>query len=255
MSDPIKHKFRSHPLIYPEKKICLFFSAKAGCTFATKWFFYQQGLLDEALAYNKWVHEYRRNIYNKTATYKKELNHVNSSKYIRIKLVRSPYQRAVSSYIHAVMHNHINTEITEFLARPLTQEHRFSFEEFISFLEETGVQDCNPHNRVQALQVELQNKLSFSYIIKLENSYADFKDIENKFNLKISDFETLSESHHHRKKISSEEFNGDKILGRINKYFFEYASFYNKTLKNQVAKLYACDFSQYQYDIDEFTCM
>ncbi|MGK0296817.1 MAG: hypothetical protein ACI9XC_000410 [Gammaproteobacteria bacterium] len=252
MSVPIKHKFRSHPLIYPEKKICLYFSAKAGCTLATKWFFYQQGLLNEALAYNAWVHEYRRFIYNKTATYKNELNQVKSSEYFRIKLVRSPYQRAVSSYIHAVMHNHINTEMTEFLARPLTAEHRFSFEEFISFLEKTGVQDCNPHNRVQALPEEQENKLSFSYIIKIENSHAEFKEIEKKLNLKNSDFESLSESYHHRKKVPSEGYNGDKIMGRINKLFFEYESFYNKSLKDQVAKLYACDFFQYQYKIDEF---
>ena len=252
MSDPIKKKFRSHPLIYPEKKICLYFSAKAGCTLATKWFFYQQDLLKEALAHNAWVHEYRRSIYNKTACYKKELNQVNSKKYVRIKLVRSPYQRAVSSYIHAVMNNHINTEIADFLARPLTAEHRFSFEEFISFLEKTGVHDCNPHNRIQALQEEQQNKLSFSYIIKLENAHAEFKEIEKKLDLKISDFESLAESHHHRIKTPSEEYNGDKIMGRINKIFFEYATFYNTSLKDRVARLYACDFSQYQYKIDEF---
>jgi hypothetical protein len=242
----------SFPLIYPEKKLCLFFSAKSGCTFATKWFFYQQGLLDQALAYNKFVHEYRRHIYVKSEIYKNELKHVLSDDYIRIKLVRSPYTRAVSSYIHAIKSNHVDTEISTFLNRPLTEKCRFSFEEFISFLEKTGVIFCNPHNRIQALPEELQNKLSFSYIIKLENAMHEFKKLETKLNLKKADLESLSKSFHHRIKLPSNEYNGNKHLGRLDNTFYAYESFYNDTLKDKVMKLYSSDFTQYQYKVDAF---
>jgi hypothetical protein len=231
--------------------LALFFSAKAGCTFATKWLFYQMGILDEALAYSHFVHVYRRNVYNKSETYKHALNQVYLPDYTRIKLVRSPYQRAVSSFIHAIKNNHVDIEISNFLDRPLTDSRRFSFEEFITFLENTGVQYCNPHHRMQALPEELQNKLSFAYIVKLEDSLHEFKLIEKALDLKPADLDMLSQSFHHREKKSSDIFNGDKILGRLEKQYYEYTSFYNDALKQSVAKLYACDFSQYHYDIDE----
>ena len=246
-----KPRIHSRPLIYPEKKLSLFFNAKAGCTFATKWFFYQMEILDEALAYNKFVHAYRRDIYNKSEFYKNELKQVFSNDYTRIKLVRSPYQRAVSSYIHAIVNNHIDDEISDFLDRPLTDAKRFSFEEFISFLEHTGVQYCNPHNRLQALPDEWQNKLSFTYTIKIENSLHEFRKIEKELGLKTSDIEALSQSFHHREKIPSTSYNGNKILGRLDQKYYIYESFYNNSMKRRVADLYAFDFSQYGYKVEE----
>ena len=241
----------SHPLIFPEKKLCLFFTPKAGCTFATKWFFYQQGILDNALAYNPFVHDYRRDVYIKNKSYKNERKHIFSDDYTRIKLVRSPFQRAVSSYINAILSEYITKEISSFLERSLSRESRFSFEEFISFLEKIGVQNCNPHSRVQVLVEEQKNNLSFAHIVKLENSFTEFRHLEKILRLKTSDLATLSDSFHHNIKIPSTSFNGDKVLGQINTGYYEYKSFYNDSLRERVAILYSSDFLQYGYNNDE----
>ena len=48
------------PLQQPGFPVAVCWSAKSGCTTVLKWFLAQTGLLDEALAYNDWIHAYRQ---------------------------------------------------------------------------------------------------------------------------------------------------------------------------------------------------
>lgn len=239
------------PLIYPEKKICLFVNEKAGCTFAIKWFFFQQGLLEDALAYDAWIHKYRYDIYYKQDKYRLNFLSIRSRKYSRIKLVRSPYQRAVSSYIHAIKTNYAGKELSEFLGREITHFKTFTFEEFVAFLEQTGVRKCNPHHRIQAETAELNGSLKIDRVIRLENANPEFRRLEDDFCLKASDLESFSQSLHHRKRVVSDEYCGDKEYPKREQTFSQYQSFYNDDLMRKVADIYACDFRQYNYPVDE----
>lgn len=239
------------PLIYPEKKLCLFVNEKAGCTFAIKWFFFQQGILEDALAYNEWIHKYRYDIYYKQDKYRLSFLAIDSRKYTRIKLVRSPYQRAVSSYIHAVKTNYAGKELSQFLGREITPTNTFTFEEFVAFLEQTGVRKCNPHHRIQAEKAELTGSLKIDRIIRLEDSYPEFRRLENDFGLKASDLDSYSHSLHHRKRVASDEYCGNKIYPKRERTFSEYQAFYNAALMEKIANIYACDFKQYNYPVDE----
>ncbi len=60
--------FLNQNLVSSDARLILGFSPKAGCSVAVKWFFYHQGLLDEALAYHRWVHRYRQDVFQ--ASYK-----------------------------------------------------------------------------------------------------------------------------------------------------------------------------------------
>jgi hypothetical protein len=51
--------------------------------------------------------------------------------------------------------------------------------------------------------------------------------------------------------MPSNTFNGDRIFGKKDRQFYEYRTFYNDNLRDRVARLYACDFSQYRYDVNE----
>lgn len=84
--------------------------------------FFQLGLLNEALDYHHWVHNYRIDIYYKQKEYLANLNSVLSPDYLRIKLVRSPYQRAVSSYIHAIRTRYATEDLSRFLQRDVSDE-------------------------------------------------------------------------------------------------------------------------------------
>ncbi len=46
-------RFGGLPLVDPEFRFMLFFSAKVGSTFITKWFFEQTGKLDEAMKFSE----------------------------------------------------------------------------------------------------------------------------------------------------------------------------------------------------------
>ena len=80
------------PLIDSQNRFILYITPKAGCTFATKWFFEQQGILDEALRYNKWIHAYRIHVHYKKPEYWADLKRALSKRVSVIKLVRCPYQ-------------------------------------------------------------------------------------------------------------------------------------------------------------------
>lgn len=239
------------PLILPDKKICLFVNEKAGCTFATKWFFFQQGILDEALAYNEWIHRYRYDVYYKSDHYRSSFLSIFSNNFTRIKLVRSPYQRAVSSYIHAIRTKYANRELAEFLGRVIDIDNTFSFEEYLAYLEQTGVRKCNPHHRIQAEKTELSGTLKIDRLIRLEDSMPEFRRLEDEFGLLASDLTSLSQSIHHRKRVDDEEFCGDRKFIQRERNFSQFQSFYNEKLKQKVANLYACDFKLYGYPIDE----
>lgn len=258
--------FRSHylvmkinintlPLIYPEKKICLFLNEKAGCTFATNWFFFQQNLLADALDYHFWIHNYRYDVYYKQKKYKANLTSILSDEYTRIKLVRSPYQRVVSSYIHAVKTTYAIDELSNFLGREINNDNKFTFEEFIGFLEATGVEDCNPHHRTQVEKLEKSGILTIDRVIKLEDASTGFKQLEKDLDLKESDqnsiLASISELSHHRQRVSGDEYCGNRMYNQFDTTFGEYTAFYNETLKNKVAGLYEQDFNQYNYSIDE----
>jgi len=239
------------PLIHPEKKLCLFVNEKAGCTFATKWFFFQLGILDEALNYDDWIHKYRYDVYYRSDNYRSSFISIFSNKHTRLKLVRSPYQRAVSSYIHAIRTSYAMKEISGFLGREINDTNTFTFEEFVAYLEKTGVRKCNPHHRIQTEKAELNGSLKIDGIIRLEESMAEFRLIENKYGLKISDLELLSKSPHHRKRVENEEYCGNRKFVKREKSFSQYQAFYDDRLKQKVASLYACDFNQYNYPVDE----
>lgn len=239
------------PLICPETKICLFVNEKAGCTFATKWLFFHLGILDEALEYDNWIHKYRYDIYYKSDSYRLNFLSIFSRRYTRIKLVRSPYQRAVSSYIHAIRTSYANRELSEFLGREIDETDTFTFEDYLAYLEKTGVRRCNPHHRIQAEKAELSGSLKIDRLIRLEESTEEFRRIEDEFGLQPSDLESLSQSAHHRNRIDSEEYCGNRKFGKREKKFSQYQSFYNDNLKEKVANLYACDFKQYNYPVDE----
>ena len=246
-----KTGIKTLPLIYPDKKICLFVNEKSGCTFATKWLFFHLGILDEAMEYDNWIHKYRYDIYYKQDRYRLNFISIFSNKYTRMKLVRSPYQRAVSSYIHAIRTRYATQELSRFLDREVNDENTFTFEEFVAYLEKTGVRKCNPHHRAQAEKAELTGYLKIDRVVKLEGSIAEFRRIEDEYCLKPSDLDSLSKSAHHHNRIESNEYCGDRKFSKREKNFNQYQSFYNDELKDKIANLYASDFYQYNYPVDE----
>ncbi|RMG73749.1 MAG: hypothetical protein D6711_10295 [Chloroflexi bacterium] len=240
------------PLFFKDKKLALFWSAKAGCTFAIKWFFFQIGCLEAASFYHKWIHKYRQEVFYESQGYKLHIQDILKPDTNIIKFVRNPYARVVSSYIHAINTGYEDKRISVFLNRVIDQDNGFSFIEFIDYLESIDLRNCNGHHKIQVHISEAEKLVNINYIIRLENSFEELKKIEFQLGLKSSNLTELSSSHHHSIRDRDNSFCGDRrfCVSKLNKnrYFPKSPCFYNEDLKNRVNKLYELDFNTYQYD-------
>jgi hypothetical protein len=221
----------SKPLIDRKNKIIMSWSAKAGCTVAVKMFFHHMGILHKALAHEKKLggnfpdtSMYRRKVFYKKfgAPTKVELA---SPKYFKFKVVRNPYTRAVSSYIHAIN----------------LKKFQGSFAAFIRKLSRRGVEHSDHHWRQQLRE----NPKLFDRIVKLENLDAEMEAINK---LIGSKFKTNFSSDHHLKKTKVKKFVGHKAFKPEVKKIPDYRYFYNKKILAAVSKLYKADIMAYKYE-------
>ncbi|MBA2490592.1 MAG: sulfotransferase family 2 domain-containing protein [Gammaproteobacteria bacterium] len=127
------------PIVDSRHKVVLLWSAKAGCTFAVKWMLGHMGLLQEALAHHRWVHHYRIQKLYKSAAHKAAVRDFvdEPAGYRFVKIVRNPFKRALSSYIHASQCGYEDVPMATFLGRAVDAENRYSFREFVGYLETT----------------------------------------------------------------------------------------------------------------------
>jgi hypothetical protein len=247
------------PLFSSQHQLAVFWSAKAGCTFICKWFFYQIGLLDTALSFNPWVHHFRINTFYKQDRYKKSICELLDGQVRIIKLVRNPYARAVSSYIHAIRTQYDDKNIRKFFGYSSKQEYEFSFRDFVAFLKTTDLLSCDEHHGVQTHLSEQRGLIKPYYIIKLENSFSQLKLIEKKLGLLESNLLSLRESEHHTVRQKTKDFVGDipfnyqnSISGNF-RNFPSHECFYDYSLMKEVANLYRVDFQLYGYDTDSLS--
>jgi hypothetical protein len=240
-------------LLSRKHRLLLLWSAKAGCTFAVKWFLHHEGLLQESLNYSPWVHNYRQDIFYNKVNYRQLIENpleiLNSQKLTIVKVVRNPYTRAVSSYLHASKHLGLSQPILAFLNK--SDHEKFSFREFVDYLESINLEDCNIHWEIQQSPAEKVETLPIHRIIKLEESQIALKELEIELNLKSADIILLRESNHHTIEIeNSKDYCSDstdfKTEGAI-LYRPPYKKFYDLELQQRIFDLYKNDFVAYGY--------
>lgn len=237
------------PIIYPEKNLALMFSAKAGCTFAIKWFFHQMGILETASAYHPWVHRYRIEKLYRRSDYGLDLKRLLNNEFTVIKIVRNPYARAVSSYIHALTHGYENRAIAEMLRQNEEPGMSFSFNDFLHYLSTIDLSACNVHHRLQVQGPELAGILKVTEVVKLETSNAHLRAVEKRYGLLPCSAGQFSTSAHYTSRSDMDGYWGSKAFGG-GEQDMTYPSdrgFYNRRLKQQVAQLYHRDFEAYGY--------
>lgn len=236
------------PLIDLDRRLCLLFSNKAGCTTLTKWFFQQTGRLAAALRYHPWVHRYRIEVYLGEPGYREALAQIHRPDLHRAKLVRSPYSRAVSAYLHAIRSTYADYALSEFLGRAINAVSRFSFAEFVRYLESCDITCCDPHFRQQCSPAEQSGDLQIDRLMRLESLQSDLAGLEASLGLPSTDLESLSRSpHHNRRESASGEFCGQRVFSSNRRGYPPFHDFYDENLRSRVHHLYAADFARYDY--------
>lgn len=241
---------RSHVAFVESANLAVMWSYKAACTTVIKWVFQQNGLLPEAMAYNSWVHKYRLREYQKSERYLSRLKRLSRGSFEVVKIVRDPLDRAVSSYIHAYRHGYDDAAIAKVVQRPLSWHKRFSFREFVAYLEQSDLQNCNPHHRIQTSPIERHVLFGTqpSRIIRIEDGLnAALSELERRLGLPPTDFTNpVFESDHHTVRTAPAGLAADLVYIPRNAVP-PAAMFYDPALAAKIALLYAEDFSRYAY--------
>lgn len=243
--------------------IILFWSQKSGCTILAKWFFFQLGLLDQALQYNPWVHYYREQVYEKQKDHQKNLIQDLIQGKKTIKLVRNPYHRAVSSFLGLARMSFLGKarrrkeweKIKKTLYNIKKYDDRefqesINFKQYLYYLKNTGTKVVliNAHRGQQYICNE---ETYVSNYIYLENFVNSIHNIEKKYEL-LESPETVFESQHHCSHLMKNTENytealiSKKLLTR--KSFPSYDSFYDQETTELVNELFKEDFKMYGYE-------
>lgn len=221
-------------------------SAKSGSLFGLSWFFYQAGLWEDVKNHPKWAHHYRQNVYYKSPGYPASYRSFFASPktYTKIKLVRNPYSRAVSSYIHTLR----TPEILYKDTKNRFTETEFSFETFLNEVEKLGTRSCDLHYRTQTHEYERQSQWDYEHIIQLESAFQDIPKLEKEYNLKTSPVKKFRESEHNSlRKKEGKHFVGNTAFASGYIKHSPYPYFYNTELAQKVQELYAEDFKNFGY--------
>lgn len=157
---PLTRRLRQSPLplIDPNHRMLVSWSAKSACTHVLVWHFDRLGLLEEAEAYHSWLHRYREEKYHSSTWYqaaRRLVEREDTVSWTFVKVVRDPVRRCISSYRHALKHGYEDALMSRKLGREIGHITGFSFETFLDYLARINLHKCNIHHRVQRHSLDL----------------------------------------------------------------------------------------------------
>jgi hypothetical protein len=216
---------------HQKQNLIVIWQAKASCTIVNKMYFEQEGLLDKALKYSNWIHDYRKIYTKNNKILRKEGILSKNTKYIQF--VVNPYRRVVSGYIHCMKYKYLKID-----------NYNISFEQFIDILMNNNIND--DHHNLQLFYLYKNKNIEY---IKMEyiDKYLDYINKKYELNYKIH-----MSDHNSEKYDIPDEFIGKKMWNEIEKIPKNYYNFYNKNIKKKVEILYKLDLKIFKYTWEEF---
>jgi len=240
------------PLIDPSKRMIVLFSPKSACTNVVIWFFHQLGHAAAAQDYDRWPHKYRGNVYYKSALYRRAFQH-DLSRYFLLRVVRDPFERAVSSFRHVHRLGSADRLIGQVLGRKDIATAGLSFSEFLDFLETCDLARCDGHYRLQ--RHPLEDRLPVRSLINAstEDLFARLNEVETDLGMPVTDFNKLEwlnnvdRTHSH----VAASFDGDTYTHRFDRAVARsgswpsYDAFLTTEARERIARIYAVDIEAY----------
>lgn len=253
-------------LIFRDKNFVFGHSYRGGSSLITRILFACYNIDTQGLHSEK----YRDEIYNpmllKDVTSEEMLSIIKSREFTRIKFVRCPYRRAVSSYLYC-MGKEMEGDTARI--RPLrTTDPRLqgreapiyiSFRQFLIYLSKINLEaySCDNHFAKQFLYFE--NKLMhYDYICKIENLSTELPLINTHFSLgveaNLDDEMNKLSAHHLQFRNDINEYVDEWVYPKLihlpetgQMQFPHYKYFYSPKTKAMVDKLYSDDLANYKY--------
>ena len=257
----------SNNFIVPHLRLLVGLSPKAGHTVVLTLLFRALGLLEEALAYDpngRTVHPYRFGVYNRRLCEEFSprylLSFLTSQDAHRIKFVRNPFERAVSSYLQV----HRNYRPGQPLFKAVQRDFGigdmewidWSFREFLLRLAKVDRCGCDPHYRRQQFSYEPQ-VCQYSRYYKIEKLDDAIQDLEREFALNLKHPELLKQFHHTIRCevdvpcVANLPFRELQSLTAGGNTFPACRHFYNRETTGLVTEIFRGDFELYGYSTEQ----
>ena len=196
-------------------------------------FFQYENLLEKALQYSSWVHDYREKYFVENYSYFHSC--LNDPKIKFIQFVVNPYSRVVSSYLHIMRNNYSKQDNVSNL----------TFNEYLNMLY-SGKLLPNTHHNKQTFFIN--KNIEF---VRMEEIEKRLPEINKKYGLNYDNNHT---STHYAKRKSEEK----KFLGNTKWEDFknnipkDYSNFYNPEIRQKVDILYGEDIINFGYTWEMF---
>lgn len=251
------------PLFAEEFPYLVLWSEKSGCTSVVKWFFWHLGVLDDALRYSRWVHDYEQRVFKTKAGYKNQCSKaLKDDKWPKIKFIRNPAIRAVSSFLSLSgraanekpghVTNVLWKQMREYFYRDPYDERGVSFNMYCDFLEKRGASVGIVDGHFAAQVVPGEQELPISYF-RLDSILNAVPILENLSGKERSPIRELNKSSHHRAlevKASPDGcYTADSIITETTFYrrsVPDYSAFLTADIRGQLEKLFPGDFSAWR---------
>lgn len=175
------------------------FTPKAGCSAVAKLFLSSIGH-ENSEQYLKWPHPDRIAYQRANPT---QFADWRNPSILKLKFVRNPYERAVSSYIHVLKHPRL---VDHLLARPDDPPaEMWSFNDFLDRLSDINLFASNPHYMPQTWTLE-RSVFRFDRVIKIEHMHDELALVEKDFGRNLVIDDSILKSRHHTKRDESHQF-------------------------------------------------
>ncbi len=182
------------PLVDPQRRFVVLFSAKSACSTVVIWFLHQIGLAEAARRHSGWPHHYRQQCFYERADYRAARETLRPGQAAVLRVVRDPVERAASSFRHALGLGYAREPIQRSLGID-TERVGLSFEQFIDFLETEDLARCDPHHRRQRHPLERLRPADTVINASRQDLFDGLNAFERGLGLPHTDFASLAWIH------------------------------------------------------------
>jgi len=237
----------------PARKLMFNMAAKSGSMALAEMFLEHSGDLERWPGRRKQaIHEFRRQLLKSqgmgAGAVRELLLGPGRSDWVVIKFVRNPYSRAVSSYLHVVLHPLALFEPFEEIA---AEPGDLSFLAFLRHVTVMDVWKANVHYRPQALPYEGDIDPPLDHIARIEDLADEVVAINRRFGTAFLMAEPREGRRRDTKAVATDEIAATVPFRRLAAGWPPYRQFYDEDTRALVEQIYAEDIARYPYSFDE----
>lgn len=174
--------YAENMVLLRQKRIALMYSAKVASGKILYWWLEQAKLLDCALRFSVWSHEFEET-FRVSREYIADGLTYDPDKYTTYKFVRHPILRTISTFVHMLMFP------ASFGLLPETRKYGISFLEFLDLLQNTDLMQRDGHCRPQLSAVEASGIVRPKLLKLEERLESHFAALERQHGLSPTTFE------------------------------------------------------------------